>query len=146
MPICTTKLSFGLSEVGGERLQIGGRGELAVGDGTLDFRRLAQLHMEELFKALHDGGEGRFVSGNIADGVVQIECGQKLLELDGIGVPIRRGFDGGRCREEEIRVAQALLIVVLVEDNLVPGILDGLRDQTFFFLPSTLSKAITRLS
>jgi hypothetical protein len=35
-------------------------------------------------------------------------------------------------REEEIWVAQALLIVVLVEDDLVPGILDGLRDQTFF--------------
>ena len=61
MPICTTKLSFGLAEFGGERLQIGGGGEFAVGDGALDFRRLAQLHMEELFKALHDGGEGRFV-------------------------------------------------------------------------------------
>lgn len=97
MPICTTKLSFGLSKFGYERLQIGGGGELAVGDGALDFRRFAQLHMEELFKALHDGGEGRFVSGDIADGLVQIECGQEFLELDGIGVPIQRGLDCGRC-------------------------------------------------
>ena len=140
------KLSFGLAEFGGERLQIGGGGELAVGDGALDFRRLAQLHMEELFKALHDGGEGRFVSGDIADGLIQIEGGQELLELYGIGVPIQRGFDGGRCREEEIRVVQAFLVVVLVEDDLVPGILCGLREQTFFFLPSTLSKFITRVS
>ena len=102
--------------------------------------------MKELFKALNDGGEGRFVSGDIADGLVQIECGQELLEFDGIGVPIQRGFDGGRCREEEIRVVQAFLVVVLVENDLVPGILCRLREQTFFFLPSTLSKAITRLS
>lgn len=146
MPICTTILSFGLSEFGGERLQIGGGGELAVGDGALDFRCLAQLHMEELFKALHDGGEGSFVSGDIADGLVQIEGGQEFLEFDGIGVPIQRGFDGGRCRDEEIRVVQAFLVVVLVEDNLVPGILCCLRNQTFFFLPSTLSNCITRVS
>ena len=102
--------------------------------------------MEELFKALYDGGEGRFVSGNIADGLVQIEGRQEFLEFDGIGVPIQRGFDAGRCRDEEIRVVQAFFIVVLVEDDLVPGILCCLREQTFFFLPSTLSKAITRLS
>ena len=102
--------------------------------------------MEELFKALHNDGEGRFVSGNIADGLVQIEGSQELLEFDGIGVPIQRGFDGGRCRDEEIRVVQAFLVVVLVEDDLVPGILDGLREQTFFFLPTTLSKSITRVS
>ena len=146
MPICTTILSFGLSEFGGERLQIGGGGEFAVGDGALDFRCLAQLHMEELFKALHDGGEGRFVSGNIADSLVQIEGRQEFLEFDGIGVPIQRGFNGVRCRDEEIRVVQAFLVVVLVEDDLVPGILRCLREQTFFFLPTTLSKSITRVS
>lgn len=146
VPICTTKLSLGLAKFGGERLQIGGRGEFAVGDGALDFRRLAQLHMEELFKALHDGGEGRFVSGDIADGLVQIEGRQKFLEFDGIGVPIQRGFDAGRCREKEIRVVQAFLVVVLVEDDFVPGILRCLREQTFFFLPTTLSKSITRVS
>ena len=146
MPICTTKLSFGLAEFGGERFQIGGGGEFAVGDGALDFRRLAQLHMEELFKALHDGGEGRFVSGNIADGLVQIEGCQEFLEFDGIGVPIQRGFNGGRCRDEEIRVVQAFLVVVLVENDLVPGILCCLCEQTFFFLPTTLSKSITRVS
>ena len=62
MPICATILSFGLAEFGGERLQIGGGGEFAVGDGALDFRSLAQLYMEELFKAFHNGGKGRFVS------------------------------------------------------------------------------------
>lgn len=133
-------------EFGGKRLQIDGQGELPVEDGALDLGGLAQLHMEELFKALHDGGEGRFVSGDITEGLVQIKCGQKLLELDGIGVPIQRRVDRGRCREEEIRVVQALLIVVLVEDDFVPGILCGLREQTFFFLPSTLSNCITRVS
>ena len=140
------RLILGLIEPGDQRVEVAGRRKLPVGNGALDFCGLAQLHMEELLKALHDGREGRFLSGDIADRLIHIKSRQEFLELYDIGIPIQRGIDGWSGRDEEIRIAEALLVVILVQDDLVPGILDGLYDKTFFFLATTLSKAIRRLS
>ena len=102
--------------------------------------------MEELLERFHDSGERDFFPAIPRDNPLQLESRQEFFELNRIGVPIQRGLDDGSGGHEQIRVFQALLVVVLVEDNLVPGILDGLYDMTFFFLDTTLSKAMMRLS
>lgn len=102
--------------------------------------------MEELFKALHDGGEGSLFSEECADGFVHVKCGKELFELDRIGIPIQRRFDVRFGRDEEIRVVRTFLIVVVVENNFVTGEFDCFRNQSFFSPLSTLSKVARRLS
>jgi len=102
--------------------------------------------MEELFKALHDGGEGSLFSGECTDGLVYVKGGKELFELDRIGIPMQRGFDVRFGCDEEIRVVRTFLIVLGVEYNFVPGNPDCIRDQAFFFPLSTLSKVARRLS
>ena len=88
--------------------------------------------MEELFKALHDGGEGSLFSEECADGFVHVKCGEELFELDRIGIPIQRRFDVWLGRDEEIRVVRTHLVVLGVEYNSVPGNPDCIRNQSFF--------------
>lgn len=135
-----------MRQTSGQGVQVSGGGELAVEDGALYLGGLAKLHMQELFEAFHNGGKGSLVPAYIADGLVQIEGGEKLLEVDGIAVPIQRRLNDGSLSHEEIGVLEALLVVVDVEDYLVPGILYGFRNETFFFLASTLSNSMTRES
>jgi len=75
--------------------------------------------MEELFKALHDGGEGSLFSGECTDGLVYVKGGKELFELDRIGIPMQRGFDVRFGCDEEIRVVRTFLIVLGVEYNFV---------------------------
>lgn len=132
--------------MGEEGVQIGSGGELPVEDGALDLCGRAQLHMEELFKALHDGGEGSLFSGECADGFVYVKCGKELFDLDRIGIPIQRRFDVRFGCDEEIRVVRTHLVVLGVEYNFVPSNPDCIRNQSFFSPRRTTSKAKTRLS
>lgn len=84
---------LGLVEFGGKRLQIDGQGELPVEDGALDLGGLAQLHMEELFKALHDGGEGGLFPREGTDGLVYVKGSEEFFEFDKIGIPVQRRLD-----------------------------------------------------
>ena len=102
--------------------------------------------MEELFKALHDGGEGGLFPREGTDGFVYVKGSEEFFELDKIGIPVQRGFDVWLGRDEEIRVVRTFLIVLGVEYNFVPGDADCIRDQSFFFPLSTLSKVARRLS
>ena len=80
-------------EFGGKRLQIDGQGELPVEDGALDLGGLAQLHMEELFKALHDGGEWGLFPREGTDGLVYVKGSEEFFEFDKIGIPVQRRLD-----------------------------------------------------
>lgn len=79
---------LGLIESRNQRVEVTGHRELPVGDGAFDLGGLAQLHMKELLEALHDGGEGGLLSGDIADGLVHIKGCQEFLELYHISIPI----------------------------------------------------------
>lgn len=133
-------------EFGGKRLQIDGQGELPVEDGALDLGGLAQLHMEELFKALHDGGEGSLFPREGTDSFVYVKGSEEFFEFDKIGIPVQRRFDLRGRRDEEIRVVRTFLVVVVVENNFVTGEFDCFRNRSFFFPLSTLSKVARRLS
>ena len=140
------RLVLGLVEFVGQRVQVAGHRELPVGDGALDLGGLAQLDVEELFEALHDGCEGSLLSGNIADGLICIKGSEEFLEFHHIGIPIQRGVDTWCGRDEEVRVTEPFLVMILIQNDFVSSIFDRFHDQSFFFLATTLSKAIWRLS
>ena len=137
---------FSLVEFCGQCLQIGGKGEFAIVDGALDFGGFSQTHVKEFSDAFHQGGEWHFISGNGGDGSVHIEGRQQFFEIYRFRRPIQRGFDGGSRSDEEIRILQTLLVILLIKNDFVAGVPDCVRNETFFFLDSTLSKAIRRLS